>query len=444
MDTILNPKQEFSVPELIVEAACSGKLVLFCGAGISTENRDVLPFSFYDSISEIVGIENSDLSFPDLMSKMEQLPNGRQRLIETLNRRISFINSFEELRRISTKFHRIVKTIPQINTIITTNWDNSFEEICGATPYVFSKDIPLWNSSFRKVFKIHGSITNISSIVASKKDYDECLSRFSSGSVLSAKLIELMTTKTVVFVGFSFGDYDFNHVLEMLKFDLDDYMQHIFFVTLGSKDIQSLSKFNHTRIVADGTDFLIALRNEMVKSGALIPIEHFDFVKSIYHSIVNLHNRFGNILEGPISMYPLSYQDGLIHALSRQITDKTGLYYSEKYLDDCIVTYEEKSKELLSDNSLVDYTYCLGYLNGLKMLRTGETAWKDTPLLILPRNGKIRAYENDTQGVSAFMEDFKKVKSGKYYAFANSLWIKYTGGESNTSEYVYHHFPTVL
>ena len=444
METILNPKKEFSIPKLIVEAACNGNLVLFCGAGVSTENRDVLPFSFYDSIAEILKIEDCDLSFPDLMSKMEEQPNGRQRLIETLNRRITFINSFEELRRISTKFHRVVKTIPQINTIITTNWDNNFEEICGATPYVFAKDIPLWNSTFRRVLKIHGSITNISSIVASRKDYDECLVRFSSGSVLSAKLIELMTTKTVVFVGFSFGDYDFNHVLEMLKFDLDDYMQHVFFVTLGSKAIQSLSKFNHTRIVADGTDFLIALRNEMVESGALIPIEHFDFVNTIYDSIVEVHNHISNILDGPISMYPLSYQDGLIHALSRQITDKTGLYYSGKYLDDCIATYDEILKKLFDDNSLVDYTYCLGYLNGLKMLKTGETALKDTPLLILPRNGKIRTYEIDRQGLSDFLEDFKKVKSGRYYTFAKSLWIRYTGGASDTSEYVYHHLPTVL
>ena len=44
----------FDLPKEIVEVALKGDLVLFCGAGISTENKNVLPYSFYSSIKEVV------------------------------------------------------------------------------------------------------------------------------------------------------------------------------------------------------------------------------------------------------------------------------------------------------------------------------------------------------------------------------------------------------
>ena len=59
----------FKIPDEIIDAAKRGDLVLFCGAGISTEKRSVLPYSFYTSIREELGLENTDISFSNLMQQ---------------------------------------------------------------------------------------------------------------------------------------------------------------------------------------------------------------------------------------------------------------------------------------------------------------------------------------------------------------------------------------
>ena len=47
---ICKEQKPFVMPKEILDAAKNGELVLFCGAGISTENKNVLPYSFYSSI----------------------------------------------------------------------------------------------------------------------------------------------------------------------------------------------------------------------------------------------------------------------------------------------------------------------------------------------------------------------------------------------------------
>lgn len=75
---ICKSNKPFDMPEEIIEAASKGDLVLFCGAGISTEGDNVLPFSFYSSILEELKIKDNNISFSNLMGKYCDQPNGRK------------------------------------------------------------------------------------------------------------------------------------------------------------------------------------------------------------------------------------------------------------------------------------------------------------------------------------------------------------------------------
>ncbi|MBQ6734336.1 MAG: SIR2 family protein [Lachnospiraceae bacterium] len=168
---ICRNNKEFQMPEALISAAIEGNLVLFCGAGISTENKMVLPYSFYDSIKKELEIEDDAHSFSQLMEKYCKKPDGRKKLLNRIRERFQYINSFPELERQATAFHRELADIYQIRTIITTNWDTYFEEYCGATPITIPEDFSFWDDNSRFVLKIHGSINNLSTIVATTKDY---------------------------------------------------------------------------------------------------------------------------------------------------------------------------------------------------------------------------------------------------------------------------------
>lgn len=67
---ICKEHKPFVMPKEILDAAENGELVLFCGAGISTENKRVLSFSFYKEIQEELEIADNTLSFSKLMQNV--------------------------------------------------------------------------------------------------------------------------------------------------------------------------------------------------------------------------------------------------------------------------------------------------------------------------------------------------------------------------------------
>lgn len=96
---ICKNNKPFAFPKEIIDAALDGELVLFCGAGISTESKNVLPYSFYTSIKNELDVKDESVSFSDLMQLYCNQPNGRKKLLKRIRERFNYISSFPELER---------------------------------------------------------------------------------------------------------------------------------------------------------------------------------------------------------------------------------------------------------------------------------------------------------------------------------------------------------
>ena len=86
----------FEIPRDLYNALKQGKLVIFAGAGISTESANVFPYSLYDDLCDNLGIEakGTELLFPDIVSLFENQDNGRRKLLSKIRARIQYIKSF--------------------------------------------------------------------------------------------------------------------------------------------------------------------------------------------------------------------------------------------------------------------------------------------------------------------------------------------------------------
>ncbi|SPE28834.1 conserved hypothetical protein [Acidobacteriia bacterium SbA2] len=180
-----------------------GKVSIIAGAGISTESKAVLKETFYEDVADELNLRESSLAFPELMEKYCGQPNGRFKLLKKIRERFEHIDSFPELNWSATSFHRELGTFFPIRNIVTTNWDNYFEEHCKATPFITDPDLAFWDAADRRVLKLHGSITNLGSVVATTLDYEQCQKRLDTG-ILGAVLKTILATQTIVFVGYCF------------------------------------------------------------------------------------------------------------------------------------------------------------------------------------------------------------------------------------------------
>lgn len=234
---ICRHRHPFEMPDEIMTAARTGNLVVFAGAGVSTESSLVFPFSLYDQVAQEMDLpESSSLAFSSLMSAYCSRPNGRRKLLTLIKSRLDNIESFPQLLRAATSFHCELATVPHLTTIVTTNWDDYFERFCGATPVVTEKDFVFWDLPGRKVFKIHGSVSNYGSIVATDQDYAACYRRLRS-KLVGANLKMMLATKTVLFVGYSLRDQDFNRVYALLQHDMGELLPQAFILTLENESV---------------------------------------------------------------------------------------------------------------------------------------------------------------------------------------------------------------
>lgn len=393
------------IPQEIIDAALAEELVLFCGAGISTENKGVLPYTFYTTIKDEMGIEDNNISFSELMQKYCKKPNGRRKLILNLKKRFDYIKSFPILEGMASRFHKELSTMFPIKTIITTNWDTYFEDYCDATPIVSPKDFALYDKDRRHLFKIHGSINNLSSLVATTDDYDKCYEKLTKG-VLGAHVKAYLSSKTVVFIGFSFGDEDFERIMRYISDEMEEYYPHFYVVSIDEKLKDRIGYDNCTCITADGTYFLHQLRLKLINSGYLYDCEK---IKNISHRIRQyaeiLHLTLSqiDIIQYPCVIYTLAYQDGFLDAFGRfGEGNRSGEYCAATIMKETVENYKKIITEADAKGSHASVAYFAGYLHGLWTIYTNEDGQrqvgkddfesikKDLNLLYLPDNDKIK------------------------------------------------------
>ena len=434
---ICKDQKPFVMPKEILDAAEHGELVLFCGAGISTENKSVLPFSFYKEIQEELEIDDNTLPFSKLMQMYCDLPNGRRKLLKKIKNRFEYIHSFPELERAATKFHRELAELYFIKTIITTNWDAYFEECCAATPITTPEDYVFWDENERCVLKIHGSINNPGSIIATEDDYTKCTESLEKG-IIGATLKTILARRTVVFIGFSFGDEDFSQIMAYLQAELNDIMPHVYIVTIDEQLNSKLCYKNSTYIQTDGTYFLHQLKLEMVGKKLIENCDAIPIITNVYSVIKDIHNRISRI---DIHMYPsviycLAYQDGVIHAFERFIQlYNTGNYNIPGIMPASVRAYDDIKQKCADSKKYWDEAYYEGYLNGLILIDSCEKERdivKEFPYTYLP-NAKCVLNSYDT-----FFKELERVtkKDDKYHKYAKKIVDKL-----KEADMVVHHPP---
>ena len=426
----------FEMPNEIVEAAIEGNLVLFCGAGISTESKNVLPYSFYTSIKSELSVDE-DLSFSQLMQRYCEQPNGRKKLLNSIRKRFEYIKSFPELERIASSFHRELAEIYQIKTIITTNWDTYFEDYCSAIPITIPEDFAFWDDNERYVLKIHGSINNLSTLIATEDDYLKCYDSLQKGAI-GATLKHILTTKTVVFIGFSFGDDDLNQIMNYLHKEMNDIYPHVYLVTIDDKLKDQIGYKNSTAIVTAGTFFIHQLKNALIDKGLIANYDIKDAVSAILDTIEEIHQNTSHIslLDYPYVVYSLVYQDGIIHALERYLQNyETGEYCIPDKINHIVWSYQKHAEAFHDAHNYIDEAYCLGYRNAhiiMKFIVKDKNVLKSISPFYLP-NAK-RALKN----IQIFKDELDRVSS------LNSKYTKYVKGaikDLSDNDIVIHHPP---
>lgn len=302
------------------------------------------------------------------MQALKSQPNGRIKLLEMITKRFSLIKSFPELRKMATRFHRELGTFFPIKNIITTNWDTFFEEECKATPFVFDQDIAFWEAAKRRVLKIHGSETNFGSIIADADDYKKCTKNLSKG-IIGSKLKDILATQTIIFIGYSLSDYDFNSIYTFVRKQMRGLHKQAYIVTPFENEIEKFRKIGLIPIITDGTYFIKKLKQHPKIASHFIKDSFIEFSARLLYKTNIQHNRLHseiNFLNQPDAIYSACYQDGLKHSLERAINMSGNSEYSHACeLKEIINKYEDIKNKIINRGIFEDIAYIEGYINGL-------------------------------------------------------------------------------
>ena len=229
-------KYKGTIPPELIDSIKQEKCILFVGSGLSAKierkNKKNLPLwgAFLRELLEWAKSKNAMFwNGPDEIEEIIKKGNyllAAQELQEciTLGEFSEFLNSiFRDINVRPSKTHKEIFKIP-FRAILTTNYDNLLEGAYalthnGQVPIKFIQEdlktisSPLRNEDFF-IFKIHGDIDRPESIILGSKSYNQIL--FRTPEYLHF-LETLFTTHTVLFVGFSGDDTDYNFITNRLS-----------------------------------------------------------------------------------------------------------------------------------------------------------------------------------------------------------------------------------
>jgi len=262
--------------------------------------------------------------------------------------------------------------MPYLRDLVTTNWDQYFEEECGATPFVTGEDIALYDMPGRRVLKLHGSMANLASIVATEADYERRLGELSS-NVMGGLLRQMLATRTVVFIGYSLRDWNFRRLYSALRADMADFAPKAYLVTPFGDDGQ-VDEFGLTVIKTSGVHFLKQLKAAMV-GPCFIDDSVYDKVEQLF-DLMDEADQFAKTLSHkkyPALIHCWAYHDGMRDACFRILHRRpTGEYSDRHHVAAMLKNYDGLFDRACEDGRFTDAAYIDGYTNGLFALMSDE------------------------------------------------------------------------
>lgn len=357
---------DFELDEYLISEITSGNAVIFAGAGVSTENSTVAPHTLYDSIIEQIGEEERGVAFPDAVEKLTNKKDGRFQFLKLVQERFDYIEKFADLRYASQRFFHELSTIPCINEYVTTNWDRNFEEVCCAKPFSYDEDMRFWDLPRRKVLKIHGTIDNYSSLVASRSDYERAEQKLHV-SLIGSALKSILSRKTCIFIGYSLQDDDFRAIFRFVEEAQGAFSKTHYFVNPRSHYNGEIR--NIISIKTDGTFFLKAIKDHLGSSPCVLKDTMFEEVSNALSVIKQKHlelwEKF-NPAHYPQTLASAFYQDGLIHGY-RLILDEsnTGRFSHSCEVVHMIKAYDKKISDMGRRRMYLQVAYFSGFQNAL-------------------------------------------------------------------------------
>lgn len=367
------------VPDALIDAAAQGNLVIFAGAGVSTEAPGIFPETFYEEIEARLRDEATNEPFPVVMQEFESR-FGRRELVKTLIERIDYVSTFQSLQNRTTAFHQELSTIAQLDAIFTTNWDDFFERFAGARPFVLDEDFAFFDTPGRRVMKVHGSISNLSTIVATTEDYAARESDLRE-SVMGAKLREYLSTKVILFVGYSLTDSDFQSVYKSVIERMGPFRSAAFVVTPTDAPA---ADFGLTHVRTDGGHFLHLLKVHLDKRGVHVPDERLERAGWIHRVVLSAHVASEHLLSDPMTfgVFTQSYQDGLLAALGRiGLLSHKGDYSDPKAVQGIVHSYSHLFAEKINQGRYYDASYIEGYLVGSTTVLLDDEQFRKIPIV---------------------------------------------------------------
>lgn len=363
---ICRRKLDFELDEFLLREVSSGGAVIFAGAGASTEKRGAAPHSLYVELAAKLGIRDTSLPFPDLAQQLAEQPDGRFNLLRVIQERFDYIDRFRDLRLEAASLYDELATMPYLNTFVTTNWDRHFETRCHAKPFVNDPDMRFWGVPRRKVLKLHGTIDDYSSLIITRQDYVECEQKLHR-SLVGAKLKEILTTSTCIFIGYSLRDDDIREIFSFASAALGKFQKTHYFVSPydPSEPLPIFVK----QVRSDGTHFLKKLKGHMCGSACYAPDDMYLLVEEELHEVMvshlELYDRY-EVSENPEVMICGAYQDGLIHGYKRILDGRISGVFSDLHeLQGRARAYSAKILAYRKDKKYIDVAYFRGYQNAL-------------------------------------------------------------------------------
>lgn len=382
---------EFQVPEAVADALLGGNLAIFAGAGAGIDAA--FPFTFAQDVMGELGLDPAgDLAFPDIMTAYEQR-NGRIALLERIKERSDYVKSFRELDEDASRFARELSSAFTIDTIYTTDWDDTFERACGAVAFAAERDWAFWRFGARKVFKLHGSVNSPASIVATDADYRQCYGGLDT-SLVWEKLETTLKTKTVVFVGYGFHDADFNSICGAIAHRMEELIERCYVVTLDDSEPSPVAGHMHI-LRTDPLTFVRKLK-ECYPAGDYVPDERFEAISDFREDV--RMERAQMLEHGDLdgeTLLAAAYQDGLIHACDHIESNKpNGRYSFRGYTDRKVEMYAELRRAKLEAKEYEDVAYVDGYVNGLAFLTADDAEREAIPLyVVFGHDGTLSSHE---------------------------------------------------